>query len=119
MSPFFVLLITFKINFNLNCSFFWWCFFVGIFDEDGGYTPIHPDEVESEEEEEEEEEVDIQQQFTEVSEIRFPGEIGPLGDRRLCKIRCVKGKWVGPLCATNEEGKYKILVIPKTEKKNF
>lgn len=78
---------------------------VGIFDEDGGYTPIHPDEVESEEEEEEEEEVDIQQQFTEVSEIRFPGEIGPLGDRRLCKIRCVKGKWVGPLCATNEEGK--------------
>lgn len=49
--------------------------------------------------------MDIQQQFTEVSEIRFPGEIGPLGDRRLCKIRCIKGKWVGPLCATNEEGK--------------
>ncbi|XP_075165100.1 locomotion-related protein hikaru genki isoform X2 [Haematobia irritans] len=75
----------------------------GIFDEDGGYSPVHPDEGESDEEDEEEEEIDIQQQFTEVSEIRFPGEIGPLGDRRLCKIRCVKGKWVGPLCATNEE----------------
>ncbi|KAL9921690.1 locomotion-related protein hikaru genki isoform 2-T4 [Glossina fuscipes fuscipes] len=75
----------------------------GIYDEDGGYSPVHPDEGESDEEEDEEEEMDIQQQFTEVSEIRFPGEIGPLGDRRLCKIRCIKGKWVGPLCATNEE----------------
>ncbi|XP_011190798.2 locomotion-related protein Hikaru genki isoform X1 [Zeugodacus cucurbitae] len=75
----------------------------GIYDEEGGYAPVHPDETDEEEEEEEEEEIDIQQQFTEVSEIRFPGEIGPLGDRRLCKIRCVKGKWVGPLCATNEE----------------
>uniref|UniRef100_A0A0A1WGB6 Locomotion-related protein Hikaru genki n=1 Tax=Zeugodacus cucurbitae TaxID=28588 RepID=A0A0A1WGB6_ZEUCU len=78
----------------------------GIYDEEGGYAPVHPDETDEEEEEEEEEEIDIQQQFTEVSEIRFPGEIGPLGDRRLCKIRCVKGKWVGPLCATNEEGKW-------------
>lgn len=76
----------------------------GIYDEDTGYSPVHPDE-EFDEDEEEDEEVDILQQFTEVSEIRFPGEIGPMGDRRLCKIRCVKGKWVGPLCATNEEGK--------------
>ncbi|XP_017027301.1 locomotion-related protein Hikaru genki isoform X3 [Drosophila kikkawai] len=75
----------------------------GIYDEDSGYTPIHPDDAEFDEDEEEDEEVDILQQFTEVSEIRFPGEIGPMGDRRLCKIRCVKGKWVGPLCATNEE----------------
>ncbi|KAH8291338.1 hypothetical protein KR054_010807 [Drosophila jambulina] len=75
----------------------------GIYDEDSGYTPVHPDDAEFDEEEDEDEEVDILQQFTEVSEIRFPGEIGPMGDRRLCKIRCVKGKWVGPLCATNEE----------------
>ncbi|KAH8367133.1 hypothetical protein KR084_002058 [Drosophila pseudotakahashii] len=75
----------------------------GIYDEEAGYTPVHPDDPEFEEEEEEDEEVDILQQFTEVSEIRFPGEIGPMGGRRLCKIRCVKGKWVGPLCATNEE----------------
>ncbi|KAM7342254.1 locomotion-related protein hikaru genki isoform 2-T5 [Cochliomyia hominivorax] len=75
----------------------------GIFDEEGTHYPVHTDEGESDEEDEEEDEIDIQQQFTEVSEIRFPGEIGPLGDRRLCKIRCIKGKWVGPLCATNEE----------------
>ncbi|KAH8402195.1 hypothetical protein KR009_010427 [Drosophila setifemur] len=75
----------------------------GIYDEDAGYSPVHPDDAEFDEDEEEDEEVDILQQFTEVSEIRFPGEIGPMGDRRLCKIRCVKGKWVGPLCATNEE----------------
>ncbi|TMW44682.1 hypothetical protein DOY81_010236 [Sarcophaga bullata] len=75
----------------------------GIFDEEGTHYPVHTDEGDSEEEDEEEDEIDIQQQFTEVSEIRFPGEIGPLGDRRLCKIRCIKGKWVGPLCATNEE----------------
>ncbi|XP_068148271.1 locomotion-related protein Hikaru genki isoform X1 [Drosophila tropicalis] len=74
----------------------------GIYEEDG-YSPVHPDDPEFDEDEEEDEEVDILQQFTEVSEIRFPGEIGPMGDRRLCKIRCVKGKWVGPLCATNEE----------------
>ncbi|XP_030368879.1 locomotion-related protein Hikaru genki isoform X4 [Scaptodrosophila lebanonensis] len=75
----------------------------GIYDEEAGYSPVHPDDTDSDEEEDEDEEVDILQQFTEVSEIRFPGEIGPMGDRRLCKIRCVKGKWVGPLCATNEE----------------
>lgn len=44
--------------------------------------------------------------FDEVTEVRFPSEIGPLGDRRLCKIRCVKGKWVGPLCATSDEGRF-------------
>ncbi|ALC42042.1 hig [Drosophila busckii] len=74
----------------------------GIYDEETGYSPVHTED-EFDEDEEEEEEIDLLQQFTEVSEIRFPGEIGPMGDRRLCKIRCVKGKWVGPLCATNEE----------------
>ncbi|XP_055854709.1 locomotion-related protein Hikaru genki [Episyrphus balteatus] len=78
----------------------------GAFEEEGGYSPVHPDEEESEEEEVEEADSDEQVHFTEVSEIRFPGEIGPLGDRRLCKIRCIKGKWVGPLCATNEEDEH-------------
>lgn len=67
--------------------------------------PLHPEVEEVEEDGEEEEEIiDEEVHFDEVTEIRFPGEVGPLGDRRLCKIRCVKGKWVGPLCATNEEG---------------
>lgn len=78
----------------------------GGYDEEGQYIPHSPDESESESgEEEEEEESAEHEHFGEVTEVRFPGEVGPLGDRRLCKIRCVKGKWVGPLCATNEEGK--------------
>lgn len=64
--------------------------------------PVIDEHEESEEEEEEEEDEEVH--FDEVSEVRFPGEVGPLGDRRLCKIRCVKGKWIGPLCAANEEG---------------
>lgn len=72
------------------------------YDEEGAYVPHSLDEEESDEEEEEEEDESIH--FDEVTEVRFPGEVGPLGDRRLCKIRCVKEKWVGPLCATNEEG---------------
>lgn len=74
---------------------------VGIEDE-VNYAHTGEDE-ESEEEEEEEEDESIN--FAEVTEVRFDGEVGPMGDRRSCKIRCVKGKWVGPLCATNEEGK--------------
>lgn len=63
------------------------------------------DETESESGEDDElEESEEHEHFGEVTEVRFPGEVGPLGDRRLCKIRCVRGKWVGPLCATNEEG---------------
>lgn len=69
--------------------------------EDDSVPPL-PEEFEEEEEEEEIEEEDLDP-FHEISEIRFPGEVGPLGDRRLCKIRCIKGKWVGPLC-THDEG---------------
>ncbi|XP_055380198.1 locomotion-related protein Hikaru genki isoform X2 [Condylostylus longicornis] len=73
-------------------------------DGDGGFGQYTPEE--ESEEEEDEEESDEESRFQEVSEIRFPGEVGPLGDRRLCKLRCVKGKWVGPLCATNEEDEH-------------
>lgn len=75
---------------------------VGV-DEDGQFVPHSPDE-EGESEESDEDESSEPVNFSEVTEVRFPGEVGPLGDRRLCKIRCVKGKWVGPLCATNDEG---------------
>lgn len=74
-------------------------------DEEGQYIPHSPDGEEGESAEEEEEEESAEHEhFGEVTEVRFPGEVGPLGDRRLCKIRCVKGKWVGPLCATHEDG---------------
>ncbi|GAB0088495.1 hypothetical protein DMENIID0001_029350 [Sergentomyia squamirostris] len=64
-----------------------------------------------EESDEDAEEKEINQ-FRIVSEIRFPSEIGPLGDRRLCKIKCVRGKWVGPLCAASlDEGIFEMCSI--------
>lgn len=95
-------------------------FLLGIFsgagiDEEGqlytGGTGGTDEESESEEDEEEE---DDEVNFDEVTEVRFPTEIGPLGDRRLCKIRCIKGKWVGPLCATNDEGKFYLCYLSTT-----
>lgn len=72
-------------------------------------APYGIEEVEETETEETEEESEEGIDFDEVTEVRFTGEVGPMGDRRLCKIRCVKGKWVGPLCAT-EDGKEKFFV---------
>ncbi|XP_072161631.1 locomotion-related protein Hikaru genki [Bemisia tabaci] len=40
--------------------------------------------------------------YSTVTEVRFTAELGhPAGltsDVRLCKIKCVKGQWVGPIC---------------------
>ncbi|XP_049286793.1 locomotion-related protein Hikaru genki-like isoform X1 [Anopheles funestus] len=78
----------------------------GQYDEDGSYVPPLPDSAENpdrkDEESEEVEESPELHQFREVSEVRFPGEVGPLGGHRLCKIQCIRGHWVGPLCAMNE-----------------
>jgi hypothetical protein len=41
--------------------------------------------------------------FREVSEVRFPAEVGPLGTHRLCKIKCIDGMWQGPLCAAPDQ----------------
>lgn len=41
--------------------------------------------------------------FREVSEVRFPAEVGPLGTHRLCTIKCIEGMWQGPLCASTEQ----------------
>uniref|UniRef100_A0A182SVB8 Sushi domain-containing protein n=1 Tax=Anopheles maculatus TaxID=74869 RepID=A0A182SVB8_9DIPT len=76
------------------------------YDEDGSYVPPLPDSAENpdreDKESEEVEESPELHQFREVSEVRFPGEVGPLGGHRLCKIQCIRGHWVGPLCAMNE-----------------
>lgn len=47
--------------------------------------------------------------FREVSEVRFPAEVGPLGTHRLCKIKCIEGMWQGPLCAAPDEGETGLL----------
>lgn len=79
------------------------------YDDETLNPPFGPEEEIEEDIEEEDSEEGIH--FDEVTEVRFPGEVGPMGDRRLCKIRCVKGKWVGPLCAISEGLKKKLVFI--------
>ncbi|KAF4518191.1 hypothetical protein B566_EDAN005916, partial [Ephemera danica] len=42
--------------------------------------------------------------FSDVMEVKFSGAIGPVGERRLCKIKCIEGEWVGPLCQVKGDG---------------
>lgn len=37
--------------------------------------------------------------FSSIQEIQFVGVIGPNNEKRICKIKCLDGVWVGPLCA--------------------
>ncbi|KAJ8916885.1 hypothetical protein NQ315_013353 [Exocentrus adspersus] len=37
-----------------------------------------------------------------IREVKFLGEIGPLGEQRLCKIKCIAGQWTGPLCSNRQ-----------------
>ncbi|XP_039764040.1 locomotion-related protein Hikaru genki [Pararge aegeria] len=45
--------------------------------------------------------------FAKVSEVKFPGLIGPLNERLICKIKCVDGNWVGPLCSATQNGRFR------------
>ena len=43
--------------------------------------------------------------FKDIHDVEFEVKTGPFpGDRRRCKLSCVNGQWVGPLCR-NHEGK--------------
>ncbi|XP_023947925.1 locomotion-related protein Hikaru genki [Bicyclus anynana] len=48
----------------------------------------------------------FRQDFAKVSEVKFPGLIGPLNERLICKIKCVDGNWVGPLCSPTQNGRF-------------
>ncbi|CAG2115586.1 unnamed protein product, partial [Medioppia subpectinata] len=37
--------------------------------------------------------------FATIEEIQFVGVIGTMEQKRVCKIKCLNGVWVGPLCA--------------------
>ncbi|CAB3362221.1 Hypothetical predicted protein [Cloeon dipterum] len=39
--------------------------------------------------------------YSKVVEVMFHGAIGPSGERRLCRIQCLHGEWVGPMCQIN------------------
>ncbi|XP_019878837.2 locomotion-related protein Hikaru genki-like [Aethina tumida] len=45
----------------------------------------------------------LKETYSNVKEVKFYGSIGPLGERRLCKIKCIDGQWVGPLCIDEQE----------------
>lgn len=40
--------------------------------------------------------------FASVQEVQFLGVIGPLEQKRVCKIKCYNGIWVGPLCTIDQ-----------------
>ncbi|XP_022242842.1 locomotion-related protein Hikaru genki-like [Limulus polyphemus] len=42
--------------------------------------------------------------FKGVHEVQFLGIIGPLEQKRVCKIKCFNGTWIGPLCTIDEDG---------------
>lgn len=55
----------------------------------------------------------IRNDYRQVREVKFSGAIGPLGERRLCKIKCIGGQWVGPLCINeDEQGNYFSFILP-------
>lgn len=67
-----------------------------------------------------EDDVRMRDDYSRIREVKFLGAIGPLGERRLCKIKCIGGQWVGPLCI-NQQGNtlnisfnYKVEIVPKT-----
>lgn len=41
--------------------------------------------------------------FKDIHDVEFEVRTGPFpGDNQRCKLSCVKGQWVGPLCRTGE-----------------
>lgn len=52
-------------------------------------------------------------------QVKFPGLIGPLNERLICKIKCIDGNWVGPLCSsTPGESLFILKVIIKQSSSN-
>lgn len=33
-----------------------------------------------------------------IAEVKFNGAFDKIGSKRHCKIKCINGEWVGPLC---------------------
>lgn len=79
----------------------------GPHDDDGNFQGESEEDIPSREKQDKDsEEIDEapeQSVFREISEVRFPAEVGPLGTHRLCKIKCIEGMWQGPLCAAPEQ----------------
>ncbi|XP_050683915.1 locomotion-related protein Hikaru genki isoform X2 [Leptidea sinapis] len=48
--------------------------------------------------------------FAKVKEIKFPISYGPVTEKYICKLKCVDGYWVGPLCSSSTDGRFKTLL---------
>lgn len=44
----------------------------------------------------------IQEDYSQVREVKFSTNDGTQGEQRICKIKCIAGQWVGPLCADQQ-----------------
>lgn len=44
----------------------------------------------------------IQEEYLQVKEVKFSTTFGAQGEQRICKIKCIAGQWVGPLCAEKQ-----------------
>ncbi|CAF4748505.1 unnamed protein product [Pieris macdunnoughi] len=57
--------------------------------------------------------------FAKVKEIKFPISFGPLPEKYICKLKCVDGYWVGPLCSSSPDGRFKTLLKECTYNNDF
>ncbi|XP_022685928.1 locomotion-related protein Hikaru genki-like isoform X1 [Varroa jacobsoni] len=49
--------------------------------------------------------------FDRVNDILFAGLLSD-GQQRMCKISCVNGSWIGPICSTNADGTFNTQPAP-------
>lgn len=78
---------------------------MGVEEDPSEYRNPHPDGDQAETSKEDTvEDLSEGNVFREVTEVRFPSDIG--SDRRVCKIICSGGRWVGPLCASADDGDF-------------
>lgn len=46
--------------------------------------------------------------FSTIQEVQFVGLVGRRDQKRTCKIKCMNGVWVGPICTVDEGGKGRV-----------
>lgn len=42
--------------------------------------------------------IDVVRFLSGIAEVKFNGAFDKVGSKRYCKIKCISGEWVGPLC---------------------
>ncbi|KAK6629502.1 hypothetical protein RUM43_003319 [Polyplax serrata] len=47
--------------------------------------------------------IDVVRFLSGIAEVKFNGAFDKVGSKRYCKIKCISGEWVGPLCLLDGE----------------